>query len=56
MLFLLILAGAALFATGCNNPSGFNNGTAPPAGTQTLTFNTTAGSTAVKTMITVTIK
>jgi hypothetical protein len=55
MLFLLILAGAALFATGCNNPSGFNNGTAPPAGTQTLTFNTTAGGTAVKTLITVTI-
>jgi polygalacturonase len=56
MLFLLILAGAALFATGCNNPNGFNNGTAPPTGTQTLTFNTTAGSTAVKTLVTVTIK
>jgi hypothetical protein len=55
MLFLLILAGAALFATGCNNPNGFNNGTAPPTGTQTLTFNTTAGSTAVKTLVTVTI-
>ena len=55
MLFLLILAGAALFTAGCNNPSGFNNGSAPPAGTQTVTFNTTAGSTAVKTLVMVTI-
>jgi hypothetical protein len=55
MLFLLILGGAALFATGCSNPNGLNNGTPPPTGTQTLTFNTTAGSTAVKTLVTVTI-
>ncbi len=55
MMFLLTLAAIALFATGCNNPNGFNNGAVPPAGSHTLTLNTAAGNTTVKTQITVSI-
>jgi hypothetical protein len=55
MVFLLTLAGIAIFATGCNNPNGLNNGSPTQAGSQTLTLNTAAGNTTVKTQITVAI-